>query len=78
MTIAEKILARAVGRSSVAPGDYLEVTPTTVTVTGVSNARSAPELRQMMESGQRLFDPKRVMVVDGHLGASASNGAGDP
>ncbi len=76
MTIVEKILARAAGRASVAPGEYLEIRPTSRTVLAAHTGRSKG-MPQMMANGWKLFDPERVMIVDGHLGASASHRAAE-
>jgi 3-isopropylmalate/(R)-2-methylmalate dehydratase large subunit len=76
MTIAEKILARAAGRPSVVPGDYLEIRPTSNTVLAAHNGKSKGMI-DMLENGWKLFDPQRVMIVDGHLGASASHRAAE-
>jgi 3-isopropylmalate/(R)-2-methylmalate dehydratase large subunit len=76
MTIVEKILARAASRETVAPGDYLEITPTSNTVLAAHNGR-AKGMPEMIANGSKLFDPERVMVVDGHIGASASHRAAE-
>ena len=76
MTVVEKILARASGRDSVAPGEYLEIRPTSNTVLASHNGK-AKGMPQMMANGWRLFDPERVMIVDGHIGASASHRAAE-
>lgn len=73
MTLTEKILARAAGRASVSPGDYLEVTPIPVTVINPSSMEG--RVTQTMDWGKPLAFPDNVYIVDGHLGASASNGA---
>jgi 3-isopropylmalate/(R)-2-methylmalate dehydratase large subunit len=74
MTVVEKILARAAGRTSVTPGEYLEIAPTSRTVLAAHNgwSKGMPEI---IANGWKLFDPERVMIVDGHLGASASHRA---
>ena len=41
MTVVEKILARASGRDSVAPGEYLEIRPTSNTVLASHNGKLA-------------------------------------
>jgi 3-isopropylmalate/(R)-2-methylmalate dehydratase large subunit len=76
MTVVEKILARAAGRETVVPGDYLEITPTSNTVLAAHNGKSKG-MPQMIANGWKLFDPERVMIVDGHLGASASHRAAE-
>jgi 3-isopropylmalate/(R)-2-methylmalate dehydratase large subunit len=76
MTVAEKILAKAAGRSSVSPGEYHLIQPSSVTVIAPHTARMK-RLDQMLDWGRPLFDPARVMIVDGHHGASASHGAAE-
>jgi 3-isopropylmalate/(R)-2-methylmalate dehydratase large subunit len=76
MTLVEKILARAAGRDRVVPGDYLEIVPTTNTALAAHTSKSKG-LPIMIEKGWRVFDPERVMIVDGHLGASASHRAAE-
>ncbi len=76
MTIVEKILAKAAGRDTVIPGEYLEVRPTSKTVLAAHNGR-AKGMPEMIANGWKLFDPERVMIVDGHLGASASHRAAE-
>ncbi len=76
MTVTEKILARAAGRASVSPGEYLEIAPTSTTVLAAHNGR-AKGMPEMIANGWKPFDPERVMIVDGHLGASASHRAAE-
>src|SRR5262245_23773262 len=76
MTVTEKILARAAGRASVSPGEYLEITPTSNTVLAAHNGKSKG-MPEMIANGWKPFDPERVMIVDGHLGASASHRAAE-
>ncbi len=73
MTIVEKILARASERDKVSPGEFLEITPIPVTVINPSSMEG--RVRPTLEWGKPLLFPERVFIVDGHLGASASNGA---
>src|SRR5262249_40454963 len=83
MTVAEKIFARVTGRESVQPGDYLEVQASSlrsgVTVLSPNSMRNiANALFPAMPSwGMPLFDPTKAMIVDGHLGASASHRAAE-
>ena len=76
MTVVEKILARAAGDATVVPGDYLEIRPTSKTVLAAHNGKSKG-MTDMLANGWQLFDPARVMIVDGHLGASASHRAAE-
>src|SRR5262245_66504925 len=76
MTVVEKILARASGREQVVPGEYVEIAPTSNTVLAAHNGR-AKGMPEMIANGWKLFDPERVMIVDGHLGASASHRAAE-
>src|SRR6186997_126853 len=75
-TVIEKILAKASGRVAVVPGEYLELTPTSNTVLAAHTGKSKG-LPLMLKNGWKVFDPKRVMMVDGHLGASASHRAAE-
>lgn len=61
MTIAEKILARAAGRDSVAPGDLVVVKVDTAIVLDIG---FYPGLWRWP---RRLFDPDRVVVVHDHV-----------
>lgn len=74
-TVTEKILARAAGRAAVSPGEYLRVRsrcPTVLAHHSLMNKGAG----LVTELGGRLFDPRMVMIVDGHLGATASHDAG--
>ena len=73
-TIAEKILAKAAGRSEVSPGEYIEVTSRCPTPMG--NAGSLRGGVQFcVDWGVGVFDPRLIRIVDGHLGATASHNA---
>jgi 3-isopropylmalate/(R)-2-methylmalate dehydratase large subunit len=61
LTIAEKILARASGRDTVAPGDIVTVAVDTAIVIDIG---FYPGLWRWP---QRLFDPDRVVVVHDHV-----------
>jgi 3-isopropylmalate/(R)-2-methylmalate dehydratase large subunit len=74
--MAEKILARAAGRARVSPGEYLRVRsrcPTVLAHHSVLNKGGG----LVTELGGTVFDPRMVMIVDGHLGATASHDAGE-
>jgi 3-isopropylmalate/(R)-2-methylmalate dehydratase large subunit len=75
-TLAQKILARAAGRRECRPGEYLRVRsncPTVLAHHSVMNKGGG----LVLELGGRVFDPAKVRIVDGHLGATASHQAGD-
>ncbi|MDO8567547.1 MAG: aconitase family protein [Dehalococcoidales bacterium] len=74
-TITEKILARASGRVSVFPGDYLEVSSRRPVTMFTLLDRGPNQLREM--GCNRVFNPELVNVVDGHNGATASQQAGE-
>lgn len=76
LTMTEKILARAAGKARVQPGEYLRVRsrcPTVLAHHSVMNKGAG----LVTELGGELFDPSMVMIVDGHLGATASHQAGE-
>lgn len=75
-TIIEKILARASGKATVAPGDYLEVTTPCPTVMAPHSAMDKGA-GLITEWNAKIYDPTKVMLVDGHLGATASHGAAE-
>lgn len=75
-TIIEKILARASGKAKVAPGDYLEVTTPCPTVMAPHSAMDKGA-GLVTEWKAKIYDPSKVMLVDGHLGATASHGAAE-
>ena len=73
-TITEKILARAAGRKEVSPGEYIEVGSRCPTPMGnFGSLRGGVEF--CVEWGVGVFNPKLIRIVDGHLGATASNNA---
>ncbi len=65
MTIAEKILARAAGRSQVRAGDFLTVPADRI----LTNDIMTPVTRQALEAmgAKRLADPERLVVVADHF-----------
>ncbi len=73
-TITEKILARAAGRKEVSPGEYLQVGSRCPTPMGnFGSLRGGVEF--CAEWGVGVFNPELIRIVDGHLGATASNNA---
>jgi len=75
-TITEKILAKASGRANIRPGDYAEVTTPCPTVIAPHSAIDKGA-GLILEWGARVFDPRRVKIVDGHYGATASHNAAE-
>lgn len=75
-TIIEKILARASGKARVSPGDYLEVTTPCPTVLAPHSAMDKGA-GLITEWNAKIYDPTKVKLVDGHLGATASHGAAE-
>jgi 3-isopropylmalate/(R)-2-methylmalate dehydratase large subunit len=75
-TVTEKILARASGRSKVAPGEYVEVTTRCPTVIAPHSALDKG-VGLIQEWGAQVYDPTRIKIVDGHYGATASHGAAE-
>ena len=59
MTIVEKILARASGRETVSPGEFIEVTPIPVTVINPSSMEG--RVRPTLEWGKPLLFADRVL-----------------
>lgn len=74
-TITEKILARASGRSTVKPGDYLTVKSNCPIIFGHHSFDTFMDrgLHMIARLGVRVFDPKKVIIVDGHGGASSGS-----
>ncbi len=75
-TITEKILTKASGRAKVAAGDYVEVTTPCPTVIAPHSAMDKGA-GLILDWGDRVFDPRRVKIVDGHYGATASHNAAE-
>jgi 3-isopropylmalate/(R)-2-methylmalate dehydratase large subunit len=75
-TITEKILAKASGRAEVAAGEYVEVTTPCPTVIAPHSAMDKGA-GLILDWGDRVFDPGRVKIVDGHYGATASHNAAE-
>ena len=69
-TITEKILARAAGRSRVAPGEYLTVRSNCPIVFGHHSFDTFMDrgLHMITRLGVHVFDPAKVIIVDGHGG----------
>ena len=75
-TITEKILARAAGRTELTPGTFVEVTTPCPTVIAPHSAMDKGA-GLILEWGARVFDPRRIKIVDGHYGATASHNAAE-
>jgi 3-isopropylmalate/(R)-2-methylmalate dehydratase large subunit len=75
-TVVEKILAKAAGRAQVAAGDFLEVSTPCPTVLAPHSAMDKGA-GLITEWGAKVYDPTKIMIVDGHLGATASHGAAE-
>ena len=73
-TITEKILAKASGRAEVSPGEYLEVSSPRPIILGDVWERGPSQMTEM--GFNKVFNPKLVIFIDGHVGASGSHGAG--
>ncbi len=69
--VVQKILARAAGKSEVRTGEYVIVRSTRpITLGGDTMARGP---WQMMQTGaKKVFDPKMVKIVVGHIGAGGN------
>jgi 3-isopropylmalate/(R)-2-methylmalate dehydratase large subunit len=65
MTLSEKVLARAAGRDTVRPGDFLEVEPDL----GLANDITAPLAIEEFEKagGVRVRYPERIWLVPDHF-----------
>ena len=72
-TITEKILARASGNSEVKPGDYITVTSRCPIILGHHSFDTFMDrgLALVAKLGVKIFDPSKVVIVDGHGGASS-------
>ncbi len=69
--VIQKILAHAAGKDEVTTGEYVVVrSPRPVTLGGDTMARGPS---QMMQTGaQKVFDPKMIKIVVGHIGAGGN------
>ena len=74
--VVQKILARAAGKKEVTTGEYLIVRSTRpVTLGGDTMARGPT---QMIQTGaQKVFDPKMIKIVMGHIGAGGHSVIGN-
>ncbi|MCW5603747.1 MAG: hypothetical protein KIT18_04255 [Burkholderiales bacterium] len=72
-TITEKILARASGKSGVRPGDYITVRSRCPIILGHHSFDTFMDrgLALVDRLGIKLFDASKVVVIDGHGGASS-------
>jgi 3-isopropylmalate/(R)-2-methylmalate dehydratase large subunit len=78
-TITEKILARASGKSAVSPGEYLTVKSRCAIILGHHSFDTFMDrgLALVEQLGVKLFDPSRVVIIDGHGGASSGSNIAD-
>lgn len=65
MTLAEKLLARASGRSSVRPGELLVCKVDRVMATDITSPMSIEVFRRM--GAERVFDPGACILVNDHF-----------
>lgn len=74
-TIAEKILARASGRKSVSPGEYITVKSRCPIIFGHHSFDTFMDrgLGLVAKLGVKIFDRTKVVIVDGHGGASSGS-----
>ena len=66
MTMTEKILARAAGRSAVAPGDNVWVTADVLMTHDVCGPGTIGIFRREFGSTARVWDPDRVVLIPDH------------
>ena len=78
-TITEKILARASGKSKVKAGDYLTVKSNCPIIFGHHSFDTFMDrgLHMIPRLGVRVFDSSKVIIVDGHGGASSGSNIAD-
>jgi len=78
-TITEKILARASGKSAVSPGEYITVKSRCPIILGHHSFDTFMDrgLALIEQLGVELFDPSRVVIIDGHGGASSGSNIAD-
>ena len=72
-TITEKILARASGKAGVTPGDYITVKSRCPIILGHHSFDTFMDrgLALVEQLGVELFDRTKVVIIDGHGGASS-------
>jgi len=65
MTITEKILARAAGKSSVKPGDLINAD---IDIVMCHDVTTPPAISMLKERGiERVFDPEKIIVTPDHF-----------
>ena len=72
-TITEKILARAAGKAEVKPGDYITVRSRCPVIFGHHSFDMVRDrgLSLIAKLGVKIFDPAKVIIIDGHGGSSS-------
>ncbi len=69
--IVQKIIAHAAGKSEVSTGEYVTVRSSRPVTLGGDTMARGPQ--QMMETGaKKVFDPKMIKIVVGHIGAGGN------
>ena len=69
--VIQKILAHAAGKNEVATGEYITVRSSRPVTLGGDTMARGPS--QMMETGaKKVFDPKMIKIVVGHIGAGGN------
>jgi 3-isopropylmalate/(R)-2-methylmalate dehydratase large subunit len=71
-TISEKILAKDGGKTEVSPGDYVSVSSSRPVTALMAMGRGGGQFLAI--GAKKLFDPKRVVVIDDHPGVTATAG----
>lgn len=71
LTLAEKVLARTAGRSTVSPGEIVDAHPDVI----MSNTATWRSIKQLKAVGvDKLIDPDRAVVVLDHISPAKSEG----
>ncbi|MHA1264631.1 MAG: 3-isopropylmalate dehydratase large subunit [Candidatus Helarchaeota archaeon] len=65
MTIAEKILARAAGKSEVTPGEYL-IAKIDLLMAHIAAARIAMRFDAFPAKVRKVFDPEKIVLLEDH------------
>jgi 3-isopropylmalate/(R)-2-methylmalate dehydratase large subunit len=74
--IAQKILARAAGKESVSTGEYL-IVRSRLPVTSEGDYLSRGPIQVMEAGAKKVFNPKLVKIVVGHVGAGGGKTIGE-
>ena len=74
--IAQKILARAAGKEAVATGEYL-IVRSKLPVTSEGDYLSRGPIQVMEAGAKKVFNPKLVKIVVGHVGAGGGKTIGE-